>query len=288
MVKYNFDPEWALMKIQCFASNWRRQNNLPNKWVIGISGGKDSLVTAAIFAKKFGKENVIGVSMPQGPQPDIDDARATIDLLGIKWFTVNICNACQDIRDQIVENIPESELPVGIDNEVVAHTNLPPRIRMATLYFVAQELGGIVLNTSNLSETILGYGTLYGDIAGSYAPIHDLTATEVIALGDCMKLPEYLVHKAPADGLSGKTDEDNLGVKYADVDRYIRTGPSMVYKEVVELIERRYQANKFKSDIINIPGVSFWEYPNYVTGFGGDIDMYEMLKEARNVRGNQN
>lgn len=288
MVKYNFDPEWALMKIQCFASNWRRQNNLPNKWVVGISGGKDSLVTAAIFAKKFGKENVIGVSIPQGDQPDIDEARDTIDLLGIKRFTVNIGSVCKNIHDQVAENIPEGERPVDADNIIAACTNLPARIRMSTLYFVAQYLGGIVLNTSNLSETLLGYGTLYGDIAGSYAPIHDLTATEVIALGDYMKLPEYLVHKAPADGLSGKTDEDNLGVKYADVDRYIRTGPSMVYKEVVEFIERRYQANRFKSDIINIPGVSFWEYPNYVTGFGGDIDMYEMIKEARNARGNQN
>lgn len=283
MHKYNFDPEWALMKIQCFASNWLRQNNLPNKWVIGISGGKDSLITAAIFVKKFGPENVLGVLMPCGYQPDIQDSCDVVKTLGIKSIEVNIQSAINSLNMQILNYSAVKTTPVDLE---VADTNLPPRIRMATLYYVAQAVGGIVLNTSNLSETILGYGTLYGDIAGSYAPIHDLTATEVIALGDYMKLPEYLVHKAPADGLSGKTDEDNLGVKYADVDRYIRTGPSMVYKEVVDFIERRYQANKFKSDIINIPGVSFWEYPNYVTGFGGDIDMYEMLKEARNVRGN--
>ena len=279
--KYNFDPEWAMMKIQCFAQNWLNQTGLPNKWVIGISGGKDSLITAAVLVKKFGKENVIGVSMPQGQQPDIDHARDTIDLLGIKWFTVNICNACQDIRDQIVENIPESELPVGIDNELIAHTNLPPRIRMATLYFVAQELGGVVVNTCNLSENILGYGTLYGDIAGSYAPIHDLTVTEVVALGDYLKLPEYLVHKAPSDGLCGKTDEENLGVKYADVDKYIRLGPEAVTKETIDIVEKRYRANKFKLDMLNIPFVPFWEYPNYVTGYGDGIDMYEMIKEAR-------
>ena len=285
MVKYNFDPEWALMKIQCFASNWQRQNNLPNKWVIGISGGKDSTVVAALFSKKFGRENVLGVLMPCGDQPDIQDSYDVVKTLGIRSIEVNIQSAINSLNMQILNYSAVKTTPVDLE---VADTNLPPRIRMATLYYVAQAVGGIVLNTSNLSETILGYGTLYGDIAGSYAPIHDLTATEVIALGDYMKLPEYLVHKAPADGLSGKTDEDNLGVKYADVDRYIRTGPSMVYKEVVDFIERRYQTNKFKSDIINIPGVSFWEYPNYVTGYGGDIDMYEMIKEARNVKRNQN
>jgi NAD+ synthase len=135
---------------------------------------------------------------------------------------------------------------------------------MATLYYVAQAVGGIVVNTSNLSESILGYGTLYGDIAGSFAPLRGLTATEVVQIGHELGLPAHLVDKTPADGLSGKTDEDNLGVKYADVDKYIRYGASVVDEQVVKIVNEKYKWNKFKSDIIDIPGVLFEDYPNYV------------------------
>jgi len=282
--KYLFDPEYIVHKIQYTAHQWQCSNGLRNKWVIGISGGKDSTIVADIFSKKFGKENVIGVLMPCGDQADIDDSHEVISVTGIQPVTINIVSACQRIRedlktnDTILKNVHVGDYG---NNERVADTNLPPRIRMTTLYYIAQIVGGIVLNTSNLSESILGYGTLYGDIAGSFAPIRDLTATEVIALGDYLHLPRFLVHKTPADGLSGKTDEDNLGVKYADVDRYIRLGSSSANKDVIDIVEKRYNANKFKSEIINIPGVPFWEFPNYVTGYGGDLDMYEMIKEAR-------
>lgn len=277
-----FDPEWALMKIRCFASNWREKAGLPDKWILGMSGGKDSLITAAIFAKNFGADHVIGVMMPNGEQSDIKDAEEACSLLGIKSYVVNIGEAFTGIVSRIalcMKDYNYGFIPAQ------ANINLPPRLRMATLYCVAQSLNGIVLNTTNLSERMLGYGTLYGDTVGSFAPICDLTVTELLKLGDFLGLPEHLVHKVPADGLSGKTDEDNLGVKYADVDKYIRLGPSSVSKDVIAIIEKKFNDSVFKREIINLPQVTFWEYPNYVTGFGEGLeDMYTMIKEMRNNR----
>lgn len=277
--KYMFDPEWALMKIRCFASNWREKSGLPDKWILGMSGGKDSLITAAIFAKNFGADHVIGVMMPNGEQRDIKDAEEACSLLGIKSYVVNIGEAFIGIVSRIAPCLNHGFIPEQ------ANINLPPRLRMATLYYVAQSLNGIVLNTTNLSERMLGYGTLYGDTVGSFAPICDLTVTELFKLGDFLGLPEHLVHKVPADGLSGKTDEDNLGVKYADVDKYIRLGPSSVSKDVIAIVEKKFNDSAFKREIINLPQVTFWEYPNYVTGFGEGLeDMYTMIKEMRNNR----
>lgn len=277
--KYMFDPEWALMKIRCFASNWREKAGLPDKWILGMSGGKDSLITAAIFAKNFGADHVIGVMMPNGEQSDIKDAEEACSILGIKSYVVNIGEAFIGIVSRIAPCLNHGFIPAQ------ANINLPPRLRMATLYYVAQSLNGIVLNTTNLSERMLGYGTLYGDTVGSFAPICDLTVTELLKLGDFLGLPEHLVHKVPTDGLSGKTDEDNLGVKYADVDNYIRLGPSSVSKDVIAIIEKKFSDSAFKREIINLPQVTFWEYPNYVTGFGEGLeDMYTMIKEIRNNR----
>lgn len=277
--KYVFDPEWALMKIRCFASNWREKAGLPNKWILGMSGGKDSLITAAIFAKNFGADRVIGVMMPNSEQSDIKDAEEACSFLGIKSYVINIGEAFIGIVSRIAPCLNHGLIPAQ------ANINLPPRLRMATLYYVAQSLNGIVLNTTNLSERMLGYGTLYGDTVGSFAPICDLTVTELLKLGDFLGLPEHLVHKAPADGLSGKTDEDNLGVKYADVDNYIRLGPNSVSKDVIDIVEKRFNDSAFKREIINLPQVTFWEYPNYVTGFGEGLeDMYTMIKEMRNNR----
>ena len=204
--------------------------------VIGISGGKDSSVAAALCVAALGKERVIGVLMPQGEQHDIDKAFLLVNHLGIRHYVVNI----QDAYDSLVKNLPA-------DMEITdqSRQNLPPRVRMAALYAVSQSCNGRVCNTCNLSEDWVGYSTRYGDAAGDFSPMSDLTVTEVKAIGYRLGLPAQLVEKVPIDGLCGKTDEENLGFTYRELDRYIRTG-QIDDPAVKEEIDRRHAANLFK------------------------------------------
>lgn len=183
--------------------------------VIGISGGKDSSIAAALCVEALGKERVIGVLMPYGEQHDIDMAHLLVDHLGIKHYVINV----KDAIDGLLGSMPE-ELELTAQSK----TNLPPRIRMSTLYAVSQSCNGRVVNTCNLSEDWVGYSTRYGDSVGDFSPLSNLTVTEVKEIGRLLGLPDVLVDKVPIDGLCGKTDEDNLGFTYAELDRYIRTG----------------------------------------------------------------
>ena len=187
--------------------------------VIGISGGKDSSVVAALCAEALGRDRVVGVMMPNGEQPDIDDSIHLITTLGIRYVCVNIHGAVQSLLEQ-----------VGFNMDVLEQTkvNLPARIRMATLYAVAQSLpsGGRVANTCNRSEDYVGYSTKFGDSAGDFSPLSNLMVDEVIQVGHELGLSEYLVDKTPSDGLCGKSDEENLGFTYAQLDEYITTGTS--------------------------------------------------------------
>ena len=224
--------------------NWTKailEKNRQTKVVIGISGGKDSSVVAAICAKAIGPENVIGVMMPCGIQKDIGDSQKLIDFLGIKSTTVNIGNAFNDLCNAI---------NLGVELSYDTKTNLPARLRMSTLYAVAQTVGGFVANTCNLSEDTVGYATLYGDNAGSFAPISKLTTEEVMEIGDDLGLPFELVHKVPIDGLQPKTDEDKLGFTYHEVNELIRKG---IKGPHFEKIMDMYRKNKFKLDIVRIP-----------------------------------
>ena len=181
--------------------------------VVGISGGKDSSIAAALCVEALGKDRVIGVLMPQGEQHDIDMAQLLVDHLGIKHFVVNIKDAVEGLK---------SSIPCELQTQSLV--NLPPRIRMATLYAVSQSHNGRVANTCNLSEDWVGYSTRYGDAAGDFSPCSQLTVDEVKQIGRVLGLPDVLVDKVPIDGLCGRTDEDNLGFTYAELDRYIRTG----------------------------------------------------------------
>ena len=187
---------------------------------MGISGGKDSSVVAALCAEALGKDHVIGVTMPNGVQPDIDDSYRLIEHLGIRHCCVNIGGAYEVLMAEVKEQLGT------LDTEVSAQTviNMPPRLRMTAVYAVSQSLNGRVANTCNLSEDWVGYSTRYGDAAGDFAPLGGMTVQEVIAVGLELGLPRDLVQKTPSDGLCGKTDEDNLGFTYAVLDRYIRTG----------------------------------------------------------------
>ena len=205
--------------------------------VIGISGGKDSSVVAALSVAAYGRENVFGVLMPDGVQPDIDYSKGLVDVLQIPHTTVNIHDA--------VEGVLSEMRRVGLEPSRQTVVNLPSRIRMATLYAIAQSLeSGIVINTSNLSEDWVGYCTIYGDSAGAFSPLGMYTTEEVCAMGRVLGLPEKFVSKPPSDGLTGLTDEDNLGFTYHAVNEYLRRG--VVDPEVKEKIDRKHAASRFK------------------------------------------
>lgn len=208
--------------------------------VIGISGGKDSSVAAALCVEALGKERVIGVLMPQGEQHDIDKAFLLVNHLDIKYYVVNI----KDAVDGIIANMPE-----GLEITAQTKQNIPPRIRMSTLYAVSQSCNGRVCNTCNLSEDWVGYSTRYGDSVGDFSPMSFLTVTEVKEIGRVLGLPDELVDKVPIDGLCGKTDEENLGFTYAELDVYIRTG-EIEDKEKKAIIDKKHTANLFKLQLM--------------------------------------
>ncbi len=202
--------------------------------VVGISGGKDSSIVAALCCEALGKDRVIGVLMPCGEQHDIDMAQLLVDHLGIKSYTVNIKDAVEGVK---------SALP--FEPSVQTLTNIPPRVRMTTLYAVAQSHNGRVANTCNLSEDWVGYSTRYGDQAGDFSPCSFITVQEMKEIGRLLGLPDVLVDKVPIDGLCGKTDEDNLGFTYAELDRYIREG--VIEDEAKKArIDRLHKLNQFK------------------------------------------
>lgn len=205
------------LKVKNDCVEWIRQffaENGPDcNAVLGISGGKDSSIVAALCVEALGKDRVIGVLMPNGEQTDIDMSYKLVKRLGIKHFVVNIRDAVEGIKHAIPMELSEQ-----------ARINLPPRIRMSTLYAVSQCCNGRVANTCNLSEDWVGYSTRYGDSVGDFSPLSRLTVQEIKEIGRLLYLPAELIDKTPADGLCGKTDEDNLGFTYAELDRYIRTG----------------------------------------------------------------
>ncbi len=226
------------VKDQCveWIRNFFEENGKGCNAVVGISGGKDSSVAAALCAEALGKDRVIGVLMPKGEQFDIDMAYLLCDHLGIKRYEVNIKAAVDGLL---------SAMPADLVLSNQSMVNLPPRIRMSTLYAVSQSVNGRVCNTCNLSEDWVGYSTRYGDAAGDFSPMCFMTVQEVKEVGRVLGLPDVLVDKTPIDGLCGKTDEDNLGFTYAELDRYIRTGQieDQAKKERIDYLHR---INQFK------------------------------------------
>ena len=208
--------------------------------VLGISGGKDSSVVAALLVEALGKDRVIGVLMPNGEQADIDMAKLLVNHLGIKYYVVNI----KEAYDGIINAFPEN---LELSNQT--KINLAPRIRMSTVYAVSQSVNGRVANTCNLSEDWVGYSTRYGDSVGDFSPCSHFTVQEVKEIGRILGLPEVLIEKAPSDGLCGKTDEDNLGFTYAVLDKYIRTG-EIDDEETKKLIDHKHKVNLFKLEVM--------------------------------------
>jgi NAD+ synthase len=250
--------------------NWIKDyfaNNKDGKAIIGISGGKDSTIAAALCVEALGHDRVVGVMMPNGMQSDINDSIAVIKLLGIEPLKININQAYEGLIAGMTIGIDEGFTPLDetfafIDNNPMIKTNLPARLRMATLYAVAALYpNSRVVNTCNRSEDYVGYSTKFGDAAGDFSPLGNLTVREVLEIGDELGLPKRLVHKAPSDGMCGKTDEDNLGFTYEQLDDYI-LGTGAVDEEVVEKIERLHRATRHK----------YSPMPMFAPAEGGIID----------------
>ena len=222
---------------------WFEKNGRDCNAVIGISGGKDSSVCAALCVEALGRDRVIGVLMPNGTQSDIADSRQLAEHLGIRSVTVNIAGAVDAIHTQL----RRARIAATAQTEI----NLPPRVRMSVLYAVSQSMNGRVINTCNLSEDWVGYSTRYGDSAGDVSLLGKLTVQEVKALGREMGLPENLVEKTPSDGLCGSSDEQKLGFSYAVLDRYIREGDCedpVIRGKIDEL----HRANRFKLELMPV------------------------------------
>ena len=234
-----------------------KNGNENTKAVIGISGGKDSTIAAALLVRALGPERVVGVMMPQDEQPDIVNSIEVCNLLGIKNYTINIGNTYATLAGEILsEGLP-------ITDQI--STNAPARLRMNVLYMVAAVVGGRVINTGNASELYVGYTTKYGDLAGDFAILRDYYVRDVYAIGDVLtELPAHLVHKAPGDGMSGKTDEDNMGFTYEVLDAYLLDHETPDY-ETLRNIEKRHKRNEHKN-CVQLPYIReatrHWNDPN--------------------------
>ncbi len=235
-----FDVEYVTKECIKWIQDFFEKNGKGCNAIVGISGGKDSSTAAALCVEALGRDRVIGVLMPCGEQHDIDMAYMLVKHLGIKHYVVNVKDAVEGALNA---------LPEDMEISVQTKTNLPARIRMATLYAVAQSQNGRVVNTCNLSEDWVGYSTRYGDAAGDFSPLSHITVTEIREMGYYLGLPKELIEKTPIDGLSGKTDEENLGFTYEELDKYIRDG-ILPDAKTKELIDTKHKNNLFKLELM--------------------------------------
>ena len=242
MREYVFDVEKVKNEVVEWIRQFFEENGPGCNAIVGISGGKDSSIAAALCVEALGKDRVIGVLMPCGEQADIEMSKLLVNHLGIRNIEVNIKAAVDGIYSGI-ENGTKNGMTIDISKQT--RENLPARIRMSTLYAVSQSMNGRVVNTCNLSEDWVGYSTRYGDAAGDFSPMAKLTVTEVKQIGRALKLPDVLVDKVPIDGLCGKSDEDNLGFTYEMLDRYIRLGECEDLEKKA-IIDKKHVQNLFK------------------------------------------
>ena len=249
-----FDAVQVKNKIVEWIRNWFEANGKGCSAVLGISGGKDSSVVAALCVEALGKDRVVGVLMPNGEQFDIQVSRDLVAFLGIRSVVINIHDAFEGMMGQLKTGIGEIS-PQSVQN-------LPPRLRMAAVYAVSQSVNGRVANTCNLSEDWVGYSTRYGDSVGDFSPLSRLTVQEVKAVGRALGLPDQFVEKTPIDGLCGRTDEDNLGFTYANLDRYIRSG-EIDSEEDKAKIDRLHRINQFKLELMPCFELEEKDYSKY-------------------------
>lgn len=237
-----FNAEKVKNEIVLWIREWFEINGNGCKAVVGISGGKDSSVVAALCKEALGRENVYGVLMPNGDQADINVALDLVNYLGIEYSTINI----KESYDAVINQMNIASVKVSNQTKI----NLSPRLRMSVLYAVSQSVNGRVANTCNLSEDYVGYATRYGDAAGDFSPLSNLTVAEVKAIGRSLNMPSEFIDKVPIDGLCGKTDEDNLGFTYNVLDKYIREG-ICEDESIKKKIDKMHKNNLFKLKLMD-------------------------------------
>lgn len=235
---YSFDAKKTKDEIVTWIRNYFRKNGSDCNAVIGMSGGKDSTIVAALCCEALGKDRVFGVIMPNTAMKDSDIAVEICEYLDIDYMDINIGEA----YDSLTEELAANDIKLSSN----AATNLPARLRMSTLFMVAQSVNGRVANTCNYSEDYVGWATLFGDGAGQFSPLGKLTVTEVKQIGYELGLPKKFIEKIPADGLTDKSDEDNFGFTYQFLDRYIRTGDFGNDTATAARIDKMHDANTFK------------------------------------------
>lgn len=241
----NFNAKKAKDECVQWIRDWFKENGEGCNAIIGISGGVDSSVTAALLVEALGKDRIFGILMPDGFQKDIQSSIDLVNFLNIKYSIANIGDAVTEIELLVDETIEGYFLRIS-DQTLI---NLPARVRMTTLYAISQSMNGRVVNTCNLSEDWIGYSTRYGDAAGDFSPLANFTKTEVRAIAHELGLPKYLIEKTPSDGLSGKSDEESFGFTYEVLDKYIRTG-IIENKETKQKIDTMHKKNLFKMKLM--------------------------------------
>lgn len=235
---YSFDAKKTKDEIVTWIRNYFRKNGPDCNAVVGMSGGKDSTIVAALCCEALGKDRVFGVIMPNTAMKDSDIAVEICEYLDIDYMDINIGEA----YDSLTEELAANDIKLSSN----AATNLPARLRMSTLFMVAQSVNGRIANTCNYSEDYVGWATLFGDGAGQFSPLGKLTVTEVKQVGYELGLPKKFIEKIPADGLTDKSDEDNFGFTYQFLDKYIRTGDFGGDTATAARIDKMHNANAFK------------------------------------------
>lgn len=210
--------------------------------VLGNSGGKDSATVLAMSVKALGKERVLAVGMPCNSKPeDLEDAKLVANTFGVKMITVDITNTYNEL---------EREIQVELNQELINESkiNIKPRLRMTTLYGIAQTFGSLVIGTGNLCERMVGYTTKWGDSSSDFNPIGNFTVDEVLVIGEYLGVPDKIIKKAPSDGLGKLTDEEKMGVTYKQIAEYIETGKTD--ELAMENIARRNKNSKHKRELV--------------------------------------
>lgn len=250
-MSYKFETEKVTNDCINWIREWFNKNAYHKQAVIGISGGIDSAVVAALCSQALGRDRCIGVVMPNICQDDLDMAKIIAREYCEQYVPINIGKAYTDILVQMTDQL----MYVSDQTRI----NLPARLRMSVLYAVAQSVGGMVVNTSNLSESYVGYDTLFGDQCGSLSPLGMLTKTEIREMAKFLKVPTSVINKEPADGLSGRTDEESFGFTYKELDNYLRNGGVGVAANTISEIERKHEMSEYKRQMVRLDTFQYLE-----------------------------
>ena len=215
--------------------------------VVGNSGGKDSATVLALASKALGKDRVLAIGMPCNSIPqDLDDAQLVANAFGVRMIEINLTNPYDLYEQTLIDSLDNNDIELINESKV----NIKPRLRMTTLYAVAQSLGYLVIGTGNLCEAMVGYTTKWGDNASDFNPLGNFTVDEVRFIGSYLGVPDKIIHKAPADGLGRQTDEEKLGVTYKQIEEYIETGKTD--PEAMAIIKDKYEKTRHKRSLVPV------------------------------------